>query len=347
MSHTDFDRVAGDLVRTNKARLFPGNHAAVEILDVALSEPTHFRWGCFHRWAEISYRCEGLAASMKMWLKFGPQLDTLFPTLAAYDGRLGGRGFPRPYFAGRSPDSGTPFLATAYLDGKLLRDEFLRCALLRRTGRLIPLLRANGAKMRDFHDAFPATETIAVADMVGKLTARLDAARHFSPPERERIAAQLIRRGDALGVAVLPAIRTHNDWVLRNIIVTADGTDYVIDNQDLHSPANWRWSDVALLLLNLEVQLKWFPLTTRRMMSRLWQAFWDGDVGEGGGPDRLEPAQLAAALYLVRLEWLIDGVIRQPYLDVMGHRFNRHLRRRLKDHAARGEYTLLDFACGE
>jgi len=142
----------------------------------------------------------------------------------------------------------------------------------------------------------------------------------------------------------LPAIRTHNDWVLRNIILTPDGTDYVIDNQDLHCRPNWRWSDVALFLLNLEVQLKWFPLTTRRMISRLWHAFWTGYIGERGIPDGLGAAHVPAVLYITRLQWLIHGVIRQPYLDIMGRRFNSHFRRRLKNAVLRGDGALLDFA---
>jgi hypothetical protein len=131
--------------------------------------------------------------------------------------------------------------------------------------------------------------------------------------------------------------------VLRNIIVTPAGTDFVIDNQDLHCRPNWRWSDIALFLLNLEVQLKWFPLITRRMMSRLWDAFWTGYVGTRGIPDNLAAEHLAAVLYLTRLQWLIHGVIRQPYLDIMGRRFNTHFRWRLKNAVLRGDGTLLDF----
>jgi hypothetical protein len=327
----NFDDITLGLVREHKARLFPDNPAAVEILDVTLSPPQHFRWGCFHRWLQISCRNNGLPGSMKLWLKFGPGLDRLFPTLDAYDRQFGGQVFPRPYFAWHSPDSDSGMLATAFIEGKLLRDEFLRLALRRQTARLEPILHTNGAKMRQFHDAFAPTERISVADFTVELTELLRTTPHFTDAERQRVMAHLTRHAAALPVAALPAIRTHNDWVLRNIILTPDGTDYVIDNQDLHCRPNWRWSDVALFLLNLEVQLKWFPLTTRRMMSRLWHAFWTGYIGERGIPDGLGIEHVPAVLYITRLQWLIHGVIRQPYLDIMGRRFNSHFRQRLKN----------------
>jgi hypothetical protein len=343
-SELDFDSIARDLVCEHKARLFPGNAAEVEILDTALSPPRHFRWGCFHRWLQISYRHSGRPTVLKLWLKFGPGLDRLFPTLAAYDARFDGQVFPRPYFSWHSPDSDTGMLATAFVEGKLLRDEFLRLAFRRQTRRLEPVLRVNGAKMREFHDAFAPTEKIAVADFTAELNGLLRTTSYFSYDERLRVMAHLARHAASLPAAALPAVRTHNDWVLRNIILTRDGTDYVIDNQDLLCPPNWRWSDIALFLLNLEVQLKWFPLTKRRMMSRLWSAFWTGYVGDRGIPDGLRVEHVPAVLYLTRLQWLIHGVIRQPYFDIMGRRFNRHFRWRLKNAVLRGDSSLLVFA---
>ena len=114
----------------------------------------------------------------------------------------------------------------------------------------------------------------------------------------------------------------------------------------MQAAPHWRWHDVGLFLIDIETQLKWSPLTTTRMLSRLWRQFWDGYIGERGLPEGLEAAQLPAIFYLVRLQWLIEGVIHQPHLEILldGLRRNRRVRARLKQGAVAGRYTLLDWS---
>ena len=53
------------------------------------------------------------------------------------------------------------------------------------------------------------------------------------------------------------------------------------------------------------------------MMDELWQAFWSGYIGEKGIPDGLTNEQLAALLYIVRVQWLVGGTVRPPYFEIM------------------------------
>jgi hypothetical protein len=338
------DRAARELVFSNKAKLFPGDDA-VEIDEVELGPPRHPRWGSYHRGLTVRYRQAGRPAALELGLKFRPGLDTLLPVLEDYDRRLDRPVFPQPCFAWRAPEGEPAFLATRRIAGVLLRDRLLRLAALRQSARLVPVFRSNGAKMRAFHDAFAAEAVAPVGELVERLDEAVRTSPHFAAAERDAVAAHLERSAAQLGVAALPAIRTHDDWVLRNIIVAPDGTDYVIDAGGLERAPKWRWYDIGLFLLNLDFQLKWAPLTTRAMMTQLWRAFWDGYVGESGLPDGLGAAQLPALLYLVRLHWLLDGVVRRPYLDLVqgAGSLNRRLGWRLKASLASGRCSVLEF----
>jgi hypothetical protein len=98
-STSSFTRIARSLVLNNKARIFPQASEQVEILDIELGRPKFIRGDRYHCRLTVHYRIDGLAASMRMWLKFRPQLDTLLPVLDAYYERLNGQVFPRAYFA--------------------------------------------------------------------------------------------------------------------------------------------------------------------------------------------------------------------------------------------------------
>lgn len=339
----DLAATVEQLVHANKARLFPGFADAIEILDVALGPAQHRREDRSHRALTIRYRADGREDALRLWLKFRPGLDRLFPVLAAFDEPLGGRVFPMPYFAGHCPSGDESFLATAFVSGEVLRNRLIRLGALRQAARLAPVFAANGAKMRQFHDALPAAQAIAVADIVEQAAGLTRATPYFSAPEKDIVLAYLARCRAALPMAALPAVTAHNDWVLKNIIVLPDGTDRVIDCDSMRHPPNWRWFDVVYLLLNVESQRKWSPLVTAASCERLWLAFWQGYVGARGLPDRLTPAQLAAILYIVRLEWLVGGTVREPYFEIMDGRLDKRYLRRLRKSVLAGHYSLFAF----
>jgi hypothetical protein len=110
----------------------------------------------------------------------------------------------------------------------------------------------------------------------------------------------------------------------------------------MHRP-NWRWFDIVYLLLNVESQRKWFPLITLPMLCRLWRAFWRGYIGDMGVPDGLSVEQLAAILYIVRIEWLVGGTIRPPYFEIISGPAKRRILRSLTRSVLRGHYSLFDF----
>ena len=339
---SSFTRIARSLVLHNKARIFPQTPELVEILDIELGRPRFIREDRYHCRLTLHYRIDGLAGSMRMWLKFRPQLHTLLPVLDAYNERLNGQVFPRAYFAWCAQDRGTAVLATAYVRGATLRNKLLILAPLRQTARLRPVFRSTGAKMRRFHDAFVSSESIEVAPLLESTGALLRETAYFSAPEKASVRAHLERYGGALTLARLPAVQVHNDWILRNIIVAADGVDYVVDFDSMRARADLRWLDVTYLLLNIESQIKWFPLLTAGMLAELAREFWRGYVGDDGLPDGLSREQLGAILYVVRLRYLLGGATRPAYFSMMDGPLDHRALRSVKQSVVSGRAVQFD-----
>jgi hypothetical protein len=341
---SSFTSIARSLVLHNKARIFPQTPELVEILDIELGRPKFIRGDRYHRRLTVHYCIDGLAASMRMWLKFRPQLHTLLPVLDAYHERLNGQVFPRVYFAWCAQDMRTAVLATAYVRGATLRNKLLMLAPLRQTARLCPVFRSTGAKMRRFHDAFESSESIEVSPLLESTGALLRETPYFSAAEKASVRSHLDRYAEALDLPTLPAIQVHNDWILRNIIVAADGVDYVVDCDSMraHARADLRWLDVTYLLLNIESQIKWYPLLTAGMLAELLREFWRGYAGETGFPDGLSPKQLVAILYVLRLRYLLGGAARPAYFRIMDGPLDHRALRSLKQSVVSGQAVQFD-----
>ena len=215
-------------------------------------------------------------------------------------------------------------------------------AAFRQTAQLLPIFRSSGTKMRRFHDAFGSTDSIGVAPLIDSTTELVRETTYFSAAEKASVRSHLDRYGHFLTVRTLPTVQVHNDWILRNILVTADGTDYVIDCDSMRARTDLRWLDVAYFLLNMDSQLKWHPLVTAEMLAELSREFWRGYAGEHL-PDSLTPEQVLAILYILRLRCLLGGTTRPPYFQVMGGSFDRRVLRTLKDSVVTGQATLFDF----
>jgi hypothetical protein len=330
-------------VLRNKAQIFPGIANSVNIAEITVGPPQYQREDRYHRLLTVHYQNEGSADIVRFWLKFRRGIDELYPVLAACHLRMKQPIFPTPYFAGRCPDDDEAFLATAYVDGIVLRNRVIWLGAMRRTRQLEPIFRSNGAKMRQFHDTSVGPQAIAVTDIVDQARELTVATPYLSAEEREIVLARLARCQSLLPMTTLPAVLTHNDWILKNIIVTPDGTDYVIDCDSMKHRPTWRWFDIVYLLLNVESQRKWFPLVTSRMLCKLWRAFWRGYIGDVGVPDGLSVEELAAILYIVRIEWLVGGAVRPPYFEIISGPAKTRILRSLKRSVVRGHYSLFDF----
>jgi hypothetical protein len=75
-----------------------------------------------------------------------------------------------------------------------------------------------------------------------------------------------------------------------------------------------RWLDVAYFQVNLDSQLKWYPLVTAQMLADQSREFWHGYAGYSILPDKLTSEQVMTILYILRLRCLLGGTKRPPIL---------------------------------
>ena len=344
---TDFSDIARGLVLRNRGRIFPDIRGSIEVLDVELGRRKFTRGDRYHCRLTVHYRADGSTRSLGMWLKFRPQLHTLLPILDACHERLNGQVFPRAYFAWCAQDGSSAALATAYVRGTTLRNRLLTLATFRRTSRLLPILRSSGTKMRRFHDAFVSTESIDIGPLIDSTADLVRKTTYFSAAEKASVRSHLDRYAHFLTIRTLPAVQVHNDWILRNIMVTADGTDYVVDCDSMRTRTDLRWLDVVYFLLNMDSQLKWHPLVTAEMLAELSREFCYGYAGEHF-PDSLTQEQVIGILYILRLKCLLGGTTRLPYFDrppyfeILGGPVGRRALRSLTDGVVNGRATLFD-----
>lgn len=336
--------VLRNLVEANIARLFPGCHS-IEVRGIELGPTRAVNENRFHRKLTVRYAENGQPGTIAVWLKFRPGLDRLFPVMDAYHQRVAQRLFPAPYFGWHSDDESVSLLATEAINGgRSLRDMLLRDAVLGRARRLAPVFRSIGTKLREFHDAFPPTEFLYAQQVAGAAAIAVRATPFLSAAEREKVLRHLDAAAERLAMLRLPAVRNHNDCILRNFVVDDSGTEFLIDCDSLRYRPNWRWYDLAFLLLNVESGCKWAPLLNSTALSDLWCRFWQGySAGADGLPDAVTAEQLPAILYLVRLHWVFDGVVRRPNYAVLSGTLNERFRRKLKQSILAGQFTQLDF----
>ena len=108
----------------------------------------------------------------------------------------------------------------------------------------------------------------------------------------------------------------------------------------MRAPNDLRWYDPVYFLINIESQLKWSPLVRKDTLSKLWDSFWRGYL-EDGLPDYMDHRQIAAAFFLLRVQYLLGGTIRVALYEMFGNLQGRRFVKKLKSAVLNGRNTLL------
>jgi Ser/Thr protein kinase RdoA (MazF antagonist) len=193
------------------------------------------------------------------------------------------------------------------------------------------------------HDAFEPSGDVPARSIVAATRSLAETTDRLAAPAKASILAHVERHARSLAeVGDLPLRRTHGDWILRNVVVDEAGRDRVVDCDSMRAGDNLRWYDIAYLLINLESQMKWSPLLRRSDLAPLWRSFWNGYRGHDHAIEGLSGDQMAALLYLARVQYLLGGTIRVPLHQMFGGGLGRRYLRALVAGLAAGEPALLD-----
>lgn len=334
--------VVRELVEKNKERIFPGA-ASLRVESVEFGKSSTYRGTNFHLPLTVHAKADNESYDAELWLKSQKGLNRVFPLLSTYYELLGANVFPKPIFAWGSQSGSESILVMSRVNGKCIRDILLKRTLLRRADSLAPIFVSNGNKMRRFHDAFPASGQVPTSSIFENTAQLLRSTQHLNFTEKTRILLHLDRHRSTLSdVNTLPLFKLHHDWILRNILVDEDGIDVVIDFESMQYPDNLRWYDVGCFLMNVESQLKWSPLFNIGTLRQVWRSFWRGYTEAAGVPDGLNGDQVAALLYVVRLNYLYGGTFRSADLDRFTGFHDRRFFRSVRQSVLAGHHTELE-----
>ena len=331
-----------ELVEKNKDRIFPGA-TGLRVENVEFGKSSIYRGKNFHLPVTVRAKANNDSYDAELWLKSQEGLNRVFPLLSAYYELLGAGVIPKPIFAWGSQSGPASILVMSRVNGKCIRDILLKRTLFRRAGSLAPIFVSNGNKMRRFHDAFPASGQVPTSSIFENTAELLRSTRHLDSAEKSKILLHLGRHQNTLSsVNTLPLFKLHHDWVLRNILVDEDGTDVIIDFESMQYPDNLRWYDVGCFLMNVESQLKWSPLVNIGTLRQIWRSFWHGYTEAAGAPDGLNGDQIAALLYVVRINYLYGGTFRPADLDRFTGFHDRRFFRSVRQNVLAGHHTELE-----
>ena len=335
--------IVRDLFVANSARIFASSTVVVDDISVEIGRKMHAREDIYHRPVLVRGATNRGPFKFELWLKWRPSIATIFPLLAELYQRLGSEVFPRPFFAWRSHSGADSFLLLERVDGRTLRNKFLQDSILRLDTSIDDLFYSSGEKMRRFHDTFKANKSVEIRLLFDNIAALVSASNLLNSTQKLNILFQLRAYfHDFSDVKTLPVVKIHHDWTLRNILIDQRKRPIVIDFDSMQAPDDLRWYDVGCFLLNVESQLKWTPLVSRRMIVSAWKAFWMGYMTATGSPDDLSKRQIAAILYLVRVSYLVGGTFRRPYIEKftspLSRRFIKSMLRGLEE----GRYSYLE-----
>lgn len=315
------------------------------VMRTSLSRPTHRQRlrEIQHRILDVEYMTgRGVVGRRKIWLKFCPHTQEIHRLHKGVYDRLPvhQRIFPKPYFCGSFPNE-QEFIAMEFVQGSLLRDMVLFRFPCGRSGRLQWTFHEVGSGMRAFHETSPCRDTRAVADLAESARTAIQHSACLSQVEKAGITRKIMQAEQrAKPSTKLPLIRTQNDWVLRNIVVTDDGTPRVVDLDSLRAPFNSRWYDVVYFLVNIESLRKFSPLIRARPLARLFESFWNGYVAPGL-PDGLWKEQVTSIIFLTKVEAMLGDHWRPPLIRLHDSFFGRRYIRELKQSVAAARYSTL------
>jgi len=332
-----------DMVSKNKRSIFGDNNDGFQILHVGISGPLHHKSDRCHRLLKVSYTTSRCVYTKRIWLKFCNEYGRSYKIHSAVYNRFqeNQKIFPKPYFYGEFDRNRGSVMAMEFLEGVSLRDKLLKNLAYRKFKPLKKIFSRIGAGMRTFHDSSTSSGVRSVSTLASNARRVTEMSQYLTDKESEEMIRYIgIAEKQAGPQTELPMIKIHNDWILKNILISKTGTVHVVDLDSTQAPDNSRWYDLSYFLINVESQFKYWPIINRISLVNLWKSFWKS-YSEKGFPDILSKEQIIAIIYLIKVEYLFGGTIRRPLFEMYHKPLGTIYLRKLKKTMLRGEYSIL------
>jgi len=233
---------------------------------------------------------------------------------------------PRPY----AYDEDSALLITELVPGKCPLNSFLASAAVGNVRRIVSLAKDTGLWLANFHSLDWNIDGPSIEEWTAPLFDRMIESKLYS----EEIVNSLVTSEEFARARQvrLPITCLHKDFTLRNVLCTDNGLD-VIDWDALGHPGtpdkDTPWNDIGACLVNVESQVRYFPLVRYSSLRLFEQAMLDSY--EKSCPNLIGPRRLTSLLVRLRYDMEMIGVPRlsQAYTGMRGEGFRRLFRWRL------------------
>jgi hypothetical protein len=328
------------ILSDNRKSIFEDADDGFKLIGLSVTKPLHRREDRYHQKLKVTYATNKGVRRKDLWLKYRQDFESLFKIQELTCSRLpeGQRCFPKPYFYRQLEE--TSVIGMECVRGVPLRNLLLRRIAAGRGQLLNGLFNKIGRAMKSFHDSSRASGSLKVSEVAARAKEATVETDYFTQDQKKQIINHLAAAEASAGAHTeLPLIKIHNDWVLRNILVTDDDSFYVVDLDSMRAPDNSRWYDVTYFLINLESQLKYWPLIDKKNINGLWKSFWSGYSGdpvtEGSSTERIMPL-----IYLIKVQYLLGATIRPPLYKIYRNLSGSIYLKRLRESILQGESSM-------
>jgi len=239
----------------------------------------------------------------------------------------------RPYWY----DEELGIICIGFFSGTSLLKQTMRYSLLsplKLSEKLVDLYRTVGKWLGQYHKVTATEKTIYIKDILVPLYEAVETDQYFSETEKQVLKGHLdyienIVKEDTS----FTLVNTHNDFSLRNIIVS--GPDFgIIDWDAMMHPYFLRpapvCSEVSFFLINLQSMLRFYPFVSGKKINRLKQAFLQGYFEKNTSAERINFNQL---FYIFTMRYFMgigsDRILPQIYRNNFGNRYIKMLKKQL------------------
>lgn len=220
-----------------------------------------------------------------------------------------------------------------YVDGTPLTYFVLKELMIGDKNQLKNIFFKIGEWLKQYHNTFKLEKTFIINSLKGKVNEELEVTGFLKNDDKDRIKTHLNRLN--LDDDFLVLVKTHNDFTLRNIIITKKNNFYVIDwdaiNNEKYNSESPVWIDILSFLISINSYQRFSPIITASDLAHLNDSFLTGYFNESDIKTLMNG--IKDHLYFFSLCYYLGVIGEKPlpvlYQEKLGYRYISKLQKNL------------------
>ena len=241
------------------------------------------------------------------------------------------KNMPRPLFC----DMDNNVYFQEYIDGidlkyYVAKNVILNSLIINR--KLTELFNKIGRWLYYYHRTLSSDDTLQIDKFIQEICDKLSKCNYFNDNEKILLYNILKDKSEFLYATNMRLVNTHNDFTLRNIMISSNQKFYIIDwDAMVHEgfPINAPiWNDITTFYLNVYSLMRFTPFIRKKNIRALTDAFIEGYFHNGDINDK---KSIKHILWLFTLSLYLgmigDRPLQEVYRGKLGARYIKSLRR--------------------